>query len=182
MQGETVARTYAETLFDLARRHDQLEGFGEVVDGLAELLESEPSFRAFLATPRIPVSEKRRVLREALGESLPRPFIPFLLVVLDRGREGLLPIIAREYRKRLDDHLGRVRVDVRLAQPVDEGTERDLAERLSEFLGRTALPEVKVDPTILGGAIFRVGDVVYDGSIRRRLQELRGRLMAAEIE
>ena len=182
MVGETVARTYAEALFDLAERHEGAATFGEAVDAVAELLDSQPGFRTFLATPRIPVGEKRRVLQDALGNHGPRSFVHFLLVVLDRGRQRLLPAIAREYRKLLDDHLGRVRVDVRVARPVDEDTEREMAGRLSDLLGRTALPEIRVDPEILGGGVFRVGDVVYDGSVRRRLRGLRKRLMAAQIE
>lgn len=177
---EAVARNYAEALFELSQRHEGPEVFGEALHEVATLVEDVPAFRRFLVTPRLPVEEKRKVLRETFGERVPRPFLNFVLLTVDRGRQLHLPAIARAYDELLDEHLGRVRVDVTLARSPDEEEERELAERLSRVLGRKAVTRVRVDPKIVGGVIFRVGDRVYDGSLRRRLRSMRHQLLTAD--
>lgn len=181
MRDGTIARSYAETLFELAERHDALERYGEGIGVVGALLEENPEFRLFLETPRVDASAKKDVLRKAFGEALPRPLLNFLLVTVDKRRQRLLGTIAREYRALLDEHEGRAHVEVTLAREMDEATLDTLAERLSTVLGVHAIPHVKVRPEILGGVVIRAGDTIYDGSLRRRLETLRRRLLATEL-
>ncbi|MBW3534217.1 MAG: ATP synthase F1 subunit delta [Gemmatimonadetes bacterium] len=181
MRDETVARNYAETLFELARRNDAVEGYGEAIETVARLLDENPRFREFVETPRIAASDKKRVVKLAFEGPLPKPVVTFLLVTIDKRRQRLLRSIAREYHALVDEHLGRVHVEVTLARELDEDAMRRVAERLSGLLGRTAIPHVRVKPEILGGLMVRAGDTIYDGSVRRRLETMRRRLLAAHL-
>ncbi len=181
MRESTVARSYAEALFEAGERHGQLDAFTEAVDGLARLLDSEPKLRAFLDSPQVETGEKKGVLRRVLADRVPPLFLNFLMVVLDKRRQRLIREIAREYHALLDERLGRLHVQVTLAREPDEQEEREIATELSRVLDRQVIPHVQVNPEILGGIVVRYGDRVLDGSLRRRLVSLRRRLVEVEL-
>ena len=181
MRDETVARSYAETLFALAERNEGLEAFGSGISIVASLLEEDPQFRLFLETPRIADRDKQDVLRKAFIDDLPKPLVNFLLITIDKRRQRLLRDIAAQFHALVDEHLGREHVEVTLARSVDEETKAMVASRLSSMLGKEAIPHVRVDPAILGGVVVRTGDTIYDGSVRRRLEGMRRTLMKAHL-
>ena len=181
MRDETVARKYAEALFDLAQRHEGLEAFREGIDTVAQLIGEDPRLTAFLETPRIDADAKKSVLRKALGGRVPPMLLNFLLITIDKRRQRLLGEIAVEYGALIDEHENRVHVDVTVARPLDESTTTALGDRLSTLLGKTAVPQYRVDPGILGGVVVKAGDTIYDGSLRRRLERMRRQLMAAAL-
>jgi len=175
----TVARSYAEALFDLAQRHEGIEVFGNGIATVAALLDENPSFRLFLETPRVGTEEKKTVVRKALGDQFPVNLVNFLLVTIDKRRQRLLRDIGREYAALVDEHLNRTHVEVTVARRLDQESLDRVAERLSELLGKTAIPHQRVKPEILGGVVVRAGDTIFDGSLRRRLDRMRRRLVAA---
>jgi F-type H+-transporting ATPase subunit delta len=178
MQGEIVARSYASALFDLAESKGSAEAYGEALDAVGTLLDQEPAFGQFLETPRIDAREKKRLLRETFGGRIPDHVLNFLLLVVDKRRQKLLRLMAREYRDLVDKKMDRAHVDVTVARPVDGAGVSELQGRLSKALGKDVVPHVRVDPSLVGGIVVRSGDVVYDGSVRRRLQGLRRRLLS----
>ena len=181
MRDETIARNYAEALFELAERHEGVEAYGTYVETVARLIDENDDFRRFLETPRIAVAQKKAVIRRVFGKTLPVKFVDFLLITLDKRRQRLLRVIAREYMGLMDQHLNRVHVEVTLARQFDEKSMEEMEKRLTVALGKTAIPHVRVKPGILGGAIFRTGDTIYDGSLRRRLEGIRRRLLKADL-
>jgi F-type H+-transporting ATPase subunit delta len=181
VRGRTVARPFAAALFELAERDGALEGYGDALDVVARLLDEEPRIRQFLETPRVGRQEKKEVLREALRGRVPDPVLTFLLVVVDRRRQRFLRAIASEYRGLLDERLGRAHVEVSMARPVDDKGVEELRARLSRVLGKEAIPHMRVEPELLGGIVVRSGDMIYDGSVRRRLDRMKQRLLAADV-
>lgn len=181
MRDGIVARKYAETLFDLGIREGSPEVYGDALRSVADLLDSEPRFRLFLETPRIDDASKKALVREVFGSELPKHVVNFVLVTIDKRRQRLLREISGQYAALLDEHLGREHVEVTVARPVDEATNGMIAERLSVVLGKKAIPHVRVKPDILGGLIVRTGDTIYDGSLRRRLEGMRTRMLKAEL-
>ena len=181
MRDETVARNYADTLFELAQRHEGLEAFATGIQTVARLLDEDPRFRLFLETPRIADADKKAVVRRVFGDVLPRQLVHFLLMTIDKRRQRLLRAISREYAALLDEHEGRAHVEVTLARPMDDATRGLLAERLTVLLGKKAIPHIRVKPEIIGGIVMRTGDTIYDGSIRRRLEAMRRQLMHAQL-
>lgn len=181
MRDETVSKNYAETLFELARKHDAIEGYGRALGTVADLLDSDPRFRTFLETPRIEDDERKLVVRKAFGGALPKNVVNFVLVTIDKRRQRLLRSIAREYSLLVDEHLGREHVEVTLARQADEAMKQLVANRLTGVLGKQAIPHFRVRPEIIGGLIVRTTDTIYDGSVRRRLEGMRRRLLQAEL-
>ena len=181
MRDETIARNYAEALFELAERHEGVEAYGTGVEIVARLIDESDDFRRFLETPRIAVAEKKEVVRTVFGEKLPARLVNFVLITLDKRRQRLLRVIAHEYMGLMDQHFNRVHVEVTLARQFDEKSVEEMEKRLTMALGKTAIPHIRVKPGILGGAIFRTGDTIYDGSLRRRLDGIRRRLLTADL-
>jgi F-type H+-transporting ATPase subunit delta len=181
VRDETVARNYAETLFELASRNESIQEYGDALEMVAGFLEDDSRFRTFVETPRIDDETKKDVIRKAFHDKAPKQVINFVLITIDKRRQALLREISAEYLLLLDDHLGREHVEVTMARPLDDTTANVVSERLSKMLGKQAIPHIRVKPEILGGIVVRTGDTIYDGSVRRRLEDLRRRLLTARI-
>lgn len=181
MRDETVAKSYAETLFELADRNEALQEYGAAIDTVAGFLEEQPRFRLFLETPRIEDEDKKDVVRKAFGDALPKNVLNFVLVTIDKRRQRLLRSIATQYHALLDARMGREHVQVTVARPVDDETRRVITEQLSSALGTEAIPHIRVEPGIIGGLVIRTGDTIYDGSVRRQLDAMRRQLLQVEL-
>lgn len=177
MREPTVARSYAEALFELGLRTGESEAFASAAATVERLLGLDSRVGQFLQSPRIQVADKKNALRHTLGERVPRPFLNYLFVVLDKRRQRLLPAILHEFRDLLDKHLGVLHAQVTVAHAPDPEYERAIAAELSRTLGKRVIPHVRVEPGILGGIIVRYGDRIMDGSLRRRLLGLRRHML-----
>jgi F-type H+-transporting ATPase subunit delta len=173
----TIARNYAEVLFDLGERSGSTADYAELIDAVGAAIDSSPEAQLVLISPRVPKAVKSRVLSGAL-KSAPREFVLFLQAVVQRGRQGILREIAREYTELLDIKLNRVRASVTLAHEPNDALRADIQRGLSAALGKEVIPVFFEDPAILGGTIVRVGERVYDGSVRRRVARLRRQLLS----
>jgi len=181
VRDETVARNYAETLFELASGNESIQEYGDALEMVAGFLEDDSRFRTFVETPRIDDETKKDVIRKAFHDKAPKQVINFVLITIDKRRQALLREISAEYLLLLDHHLGREHVEVTVARPLDDTTANVVSKRLSKMLGKQAIPHIRVKPEILGGIVVRTGDTIYDGSVRRRLEDLRRRLLTARI-
>lgn len=177
MSAATIARNYAEALFDLGEASGLTEEYAELIDAVGEAITLSPEIQLVLISPRIPKAAKARFLSAALKDT-PREFVLFLQAVVQRRRQGLLREIAREYAALLDIKLDRVRAAVTLAKAPDDALQASIQQALTEALGKEVIPIFLEDPEILGGTIVRVGERVYDGSVRRRVARLRRQLLS----
>jgi len=170
----TVARNYAEALFAAG---DQ---YGPLLDAVAGAIQADERIATALESPRVSKAAKSRILERALAGEAPLEFVRFLQAVVRRGRQGLLSEIAQEYQVLLDAKLNRVHAGVTLANEPDARTEKQVVERLTTALGREVRAYFRSDPKILGGVVVKVGDRIFDGSVRRRLTALQRRMLTGE--
>ncbi|HET7422454.1 MAG TPA: ATP synthase F1 subunit delta [Gemmatimonadales bacterium] len=177
MRPVTIARNYAEALFDLGEQTGQTDQYGRLLDAVAATVLASPEVQTILTSPRVPKAEKARILGAALRDT-PRPFVLFLQAVVKRGRQALLDEIAREYEALIDIKHNRIRAGVTLARTIDEKLREQVRAGLSRHFGKEVVAEFSVDPEILGGAVVRIGTRHYDGSLRRKLTMLRRQLLA----
>jgi F-type H+-transporting ATPase subunit delta len=178
VRSETIARNYAEALFELGEQSGQSERYAELIDAVAAAIESTPTVQAVLMSPRVPKRKKSELLAAALKD-VPREFVLFLQAIIKRGRQQLLGEISTAYHGLLDIRLNRVRAGVTLARVADDSLKRSIQDALERQLGKQVLASFSVDPEILGGAIVRVGERIHDGSVRRRMSRLRRILLSA---
>ncbi|BAH39529.1 MAG TPA: F0F1 ATP synthase subunit delta [Gemmatimonas aurantiaca] len=176
VQGESVARNYAEALLVLARKADDAEGWGALLRQVADAINNDVNLSRFLESPRIAAEQKSVVLSKALGDKVPHLFLRFLQQLVKNRRQMLIPAIATEYETLRDAASGIVHARVTVARETGDEEAKMIAERLSKATGKTVVPHFAVDPSILGGVVVRVGDTVMDGSLRRKLGMLRRRM------
>jgi F-type H+-transporting ATPase subunit delta len=183
VRAEIIARNYAETLLTLAERQgpEALEAFGGALDELAAMLDGDARTRQFLETPRVRPEQKKEALRQALDGRAPEMFVRFVMVLVDKRRQSLLPEIAQAYRALVDQRMGRARVDVTISHAPDDALQTEIQRALEAQLGRTVIPTYRVDPELLGGMVLRLGDEILDGSVRSRASALRRRLMESTM-
>ena len=174
MKSITVARNYAEALFAAG---DQ---FGGLLDAVAGAIQADERIAMALESPRVSKAVKAQILERALKGEAPPEFVRFLQAVVRRGRQGLLAEIAQEYQVLLDVKLNRVHAGVTLANEADARTQKQVVDRLTQALGREVRAYFRSDPRILGGVVVRVGDRIFDGSVRRRLTALQRRMLTGE--
>lgn len=177
MREQTIARNYAETLLELAQRVGDLRGWGDMIDNIANAMESDRRLRVFLESPRVSAQRKNEIFQKAYGGVLPKFFVRFLQALVTNRRQMLIPAIAHEYHDLVDRVAGRVHASVSVARAVDDHDRQLVTSQLSRALGKQVVPHFHVNPSILGGVIVRVGDTVLDGSVRRRIATLRARMI-----
>jgi len=181
MRESTVAGNYAETLLELARRAEDLRGWGEMLDRVANAMESDRRLHIFLETPRVSAQQKNEVILKALGDQLPRNFVRFIQALVSHRRQMLIPAISRAYSDLVDQVEGRVHASVTVVREPSDDDRKVIITHLSRTLGKEVVPHFHVNSKILGGLIVRVGDTVLDGSVRRRLATLRTKMLAARV-
>ena len=177
MREPTIARNYAETLLELAQKAGDLRGWGDMIERVADAMESDRRLRVFLESPRVSAQRKNEIVQKAFGGQLPRNFVRYLQALVNHRRQMLIPTIAHEYHDLVDRVEGRVHASVTVVREADEADAALVTKHLSRSLGKNVVPHFHVNPAILGGVIVRVGDTVLDGSIRRRLSKLRARMV-----
>ena len=176
MREITIARNYAETLIALADQAGALEQWGDMMDVAAAAFSTD-SIESVLMSPRVTRAQKITLITDALHDA-PRPFVLFLSAIVRRGRQMLFGAIADEYRHIVDVKMNRIRAGITVAREIDAAARDALVARLSAAIGKDVIAGFSVDPAILGGVTIRVGDRVYDGSVRKRLAVLKHKLMA----
>lgn len=183
MTGRAAARRYARALFDVALA--QAVDFDAVGRELAEfqaLAARSEALQRVLTNPAIPAARKRAIVEQLLVRSPLTPMVGRLLVLLaERDRLALLPDVVEAYQSRLMDHRRVVRAEVVTAMPLPDDRVDALRQGLSRVTGREVLLHVRVDPSLVGGAVARIGSMVYDGSVTTQLERMKQRLVQAEI-
>lgn len=177
MRETTIARNYAETLLELARRAGDLAAWGQAVDDVADAMQSNRTLRLFLESPRVSAAQKNRIIGRAFEGQLPHVFVRYLQALVNHRRQMLLPQIAHEFHDLVDQVEGRLHANVTVAGEPSDAERRAISSELSRAYGKEVVPHFAVNPAILGGVVVRVGDTVLDGSVRRRLATLRSRML-----
>ena len=178
MRTSAASRRYARAIFALAREDDRVTEVRGEFNQLSEVIGESAQLRNALLTPLHPVEERKRVL-DALAERLNlsgrvRNFLSFLV---DQRRLIALAAIHEEYERLADELSGRLIAEVRTATPLDEDQHGRLRGALSSATGRDVELEVTLEPGLIGGAIAKVGDLIFDGTLRAQLAQLRTNLM-----
>jgi F-type H+-transporting ATPase subunit delta len=171
-----IARRYAGAVFDLALRQDTLRRTLDDVQELAALF-SKHTLAYLLREPKVPLQRKEMALRQALTDKVLPTSLNLALLVVQRGLVELMPAIARELQQMVLDYNNQAVAEVTTAAPLDSRQQTLVQQALEQRTGKTILLQTKVDPTILGGVVARVGDQVIDGSVQQRLLALKRQLL-----
>jgi F-type H+-transporting ATPase subunit delta len=173
---ENLVDGYAQALFSVAEAEG---GLGSVEDELftfAKALEQNTQLREALTDPALPAENKKAVIRDVLGDRAHPLTISLLGFLIESGRSRELIDIVQELANLAAERRRHALAEVRTAVPVDEERQKRLAEALAKATGKSLEIKVVVDPGVIGGVVAHVGDEVFDGSIRTKLNEAKQHL------
>jgi len=164
---------YADALFEVARAEGSLARVEDELFSVARTIESNDQLRDTLTDQAVPLERRQSVVESLLGGRASATTTSLVSFVVGAGRARDLPkIIDRLVEKAAESRAEEV-AEVRTAVPLDDDQRNRLAAALSKHTGKKISLKVVVDPSILGGVVAQVGDTIIDGSIRRRLEQLK---------
>ena len=179
MVNVSIARRYARALLE-ASTSGAVVGIADQLSALADLMESNPPLADVIRNPAYSRGQRHGVVEALIKLLKPEaPLLPnFLRVLVDRNRLGILPDIARLFRDMADEKAGRVRGMVVSAVPLEPQSIRQLESTLSRVVQKQVVLETRVDREVLGGVSTQVGSVVFDGTLRTQLDDLKRALQS----
>jgi F-type H+-transporting ATPase subunit delta len=177
MSMRASAARYARALLDVAIKESDPEHAEQELAAFVDVVAQHPDLQRVLANPVVSAADKRALIQQLVERlGLKTPAAKVLLLLAARGRLRLLPDLLDVYRERLMEHLRVVRAEVTTAIPLSPQRVAELQERLASVTGRAVTMTTRVDPSIIGGVITRIGSTVYDGSLAAQLAKVRNRL------
>ena len=179
MTNKTAATRYARALLDVAvKEKADLDLIENELSQFADLFKQYPLLEKVLLNPAVPVTRKRAAVGDLLAQAKFSPIVSKLLALLaDRDRLVLVPDLLNAYSDRLLDFRGIVRAEVTTASALDPQRAAAIQQGLAAVTGRTVLLATKIDASIIGGLVARIGSTVYDGSVTRQLEKMKERLV-----
>jgi F-type H+-transporting ATPase subunit delta len=171
---QRAGEIYARALLGIGESVGQVEPLLEQLDSFVDdVLAKLPQLRLAMESPRISLENKERLIDRALGDGASREFRNFLKVVARKRRFDALPAIRAAAHKLYNDRRGRVAATLTTAEPISDDVRDQTARDLARRLGKEIQLRTRVDPEILGGIVIRIGDTVYDGSLKNQLRRVR---------
>ena len=180
MTSGAAAGRYARALFDVAmKERADIEQIQRDLQQFVDLFAQHPSLTSTMGNPAIPASKKQGVAKALVERAgAISPIVSKLIQLLaERDRLVLLPEIATAFGDRLMDHLNIIRGEVTTAFALAPEKLRALEQGLQQATGRKVVLESRVDPSIIGGVVTRLGSTVYDGSLTTQLQKIKQSLI-----
>ena len=181
MKNLAIARRYAKALLMIGKEDGQTATYREELNGIAELIQGEKALEQALTNPLYDAAGRRKVL-EAIIEKMNRSngMSPFLLLVFEQGRVGFIGSLNEFYQKLADELTGVARASLISATELSSEAVDKIRASLSKRTGKDIILEIEQDPTLIGGIVTRIGDLVLDGSIKTQLLNMRESLKRGE--
>ena len=181
MKNLAIARRYAKALLMIGKEDGQTETYREELNGIAELIQGEKALEQALTNPLYDAAGRRRVLEAIIEKmNLSKVMRSFLLLVFEKGRVGFIGSINDFYQKLADELKGVARASLVSATELSSEAVDKIRASLSKRTGKDIILEIEQDPTLIGGIVTRIGDLVLDGSIKTQLLNMRESLKRGE--
>ena len=180
MSVTTIANRYARALADVITERGEMNQVVAELNGFASMMAGHDQVRDVFASPVLSADRKRAVLGELLSKMQLRPTSSnFVRLLLDNSRLHNLDQMMRALARELDSRTNIVSAEITTARDISQQEETMLADKLKAATGKQVRLQFRTDPGIIGGVVTRIGSVVYDGSIKSQLAQMKQRLMNA---
>ena len=181
MKNLAIARRYAKALLMIGKEDGQTETYREELSGIAELIHGEKELEQALTNPLYNAAGRRKVLEAVIEKmNLSKVMSSFVFLVFEKGRVGFIGSIDEFYQKLADELKGVARASLVSAAELSSEAVDKIRTSLSKRTGKDIILEIEQDPTLIGGIVTRIGDLVLDGSIKTQLLNMRESLKRGE--
>ncbi|GLB59055.1 F0F1 ATP synthase subunit delta [Cytobacillus sp. NCCP-133] len=177
MTGSTVARRYALALFQLANEHQLLDQMEEELRAVKEVVNHNQELKIVLKSPKLPIEKKKEILKGAFA-SVNIYVLNTLMILIERHREDHISDVADHFISLANDKKGIAEAKVYSVRPLSEAEKETLSESFAAKVGKKSLRiDNIVDTNLLGGIKLRIGNRIFDGSLRGKLERLERQLL-----
>jgi F-type H+-transporting ATPase subunit delta len=173
MAADDVIRGYAEALFNVLRAEGELDRVEDELFRFGKLLDTNHELKQALSDQALDRAQRNKVLEELLAEKVSPSTLGLLTFIVGQGRARQMPQILSELSDLAAEARNAVVAEVRSAVPLDDKQRKELAAALSKATNKKVEVKVLVDPSVIGGIVAKVGDTVIDGTVKRRLEQLK---------
>jgi F-type H+-transporting ATPase subunit delta len=169
-----IAKRYAKALVQLGAEEGAVEKFNSELAGFNAILAVNADLDAIFTNPAYGIEAKKEILRDITGKlQLSVTVANFLQLLLDRSRLSCLPQIAESFGTFADELSGIIRPTLTSGLPLDEGQVEEIRKSLAASTGKKVMLKVVVNPSLIGGVVTKIGDKVFDGSVRTQLTKIQ---------
>jgi F-type H+-transporting ATPase subunit delta len=179
MSEAIVAKRYARALFEIAVEKQALEQFERDLSAVNAAIQGDTDVQSFLSHPKIDAKLKKETVAGVLSGKLSDEVLSLVLLLIDRGRENVLSDVAKEFAALANEARGIVNATVYTAKPLSAPEQSLLTDHLGKAIGKTVYMDNVADPSLVGGLIVRIGDHLYDGSVKGKLFRFKQALIHA---
>ncbi len=181
MKQTILARRYAKALFTVGKENGQFENYNETLQGLASLYKTHPDVVDALTNPLYPLEFREKVMVGIVKSSgVDKVMGNFLNLLVEKKRAEILPEIAEEFQIMVDSEKNISHGTIVSAIELSKKLQADVQATLEKLTGKKVELSTSVDPSLIGGIIAKVGDLVLDGSIRTQLAGLKDSIKGRE--
>lgn len=170
---EELIHGYASALFQVVRAEGEIDRVEDELYRFGKLLDTNNELKQALSDQGIDTAQRKKLLNELLADKVAPHTLGLIGFVVEQGRGRQLPQILSELSDLAADARDAVVAEVRSAIPLDEKQKTSLAQALSKATGKKVEVKVLVDESVIGGLVAKVGDTVIDGTVKRRLEQLK---------
>ncbi|MCK5696358.1 MAG: F0F1 ATP synthase subunit delta [Desulfobacula sp.] len=181
MKNLAVSRRYAKALILIGQEDGQAEQYNAELESIVGLFDTQVDFETALINPLFNKNDRKKVLEAVLAATdLSAIMKSFLILLFDKGRIGFLREIASYYKDLADELKGVVKASIVSATELSSEAVDKIKEALSKKTGKTIALNVEQDPSLIGGVVTKIGDLVMDGSVKTQLMNMRETLKKGE--
>ncbi len=181
MKNLAIARRYAKALLLIGKEDGHTEEYREELNGFAQLMEQQKTLADTIANPLYQVAERKIILRKVLDKlNLSKAMSSFIMFLFEKGRISFVGSINEFYQALADELKGMARASLTTASDLTAETIEKIRSALSKRTGKDVVLQVEIDPSLIGGIVTRIGDLVLDGSIKTQLLNMRESLKRGE--
>ncbi len=174
MSTNAIARRYAKALVQLGAEEGQVDKFNSELTQFNSVLAAHAGLSAVFGNPAYGIEAKKEILKDIIGKlALSATVANFLQLLLDRSRLAFLPQITESFGNFADELSGVVRPTLTSGLPLDESQIEEIKSSLAKTTGKKVVLKVEVDPSLIGGVVTKIGDKVFDGSIKTQLVKVQ---------
>jgi F-type H+-transporting ATPase subunit delta len=178
-EDKATLNSYAQALLDLADARGVTTQVAEDVQGIAQMIEQDPAFRQYMNDPSVSRTGRAEALDRVFGPRVPGILSSFLKLLDARQKLSSFPAMAAAFKELLDKRSGNIEVEITVPHALNDGELHDVRNQISHKLGKNASVKQKVDESIIGGMVLRIGDSLIDGSVKTQLETIKRRMIAA---
>lgn len=178
---ERLADKYSLAIFEIAEEKSSIQKMYKQLLAVQELLNENNELHDFVNNPLVPKVSKKEVVQQVLADGTDPMLLNFFLVLIEKDRVSLFDSICKAYKKFMNEKENIVDVKVTTARKITAKQEAEVAEKVSKMLNKKVVLSKHIDARLLGGIVIQVGDKLIDGSVARRLKNIKHSLQSIDV-